>query len=131
MSCINMISYLIMAFQELVAVSDNFLKKMIKNKYVSVLLLTFICIIVILFMFCIFQDGAKANDKELIHKYYTVITVEDGCSLWQYANEFASLGYDSHVEYIQEVQSINHIYNADELITGNTIVLPYYSYEIL
>ena len=68
---------------------------------------------------------------QLLHKYYTVVTIESGDSLWDYASEYGELGYKNRTEYIKEIQSINHLQNIHKLVSGETIVLPYYSYDIL
>ena len=60
-------------------------------------------------------------------KYYESIMIEEGDTLWAFANEFSDeLHYDNIFEYIEEVCFINHIDSNENLVAGNYIVLPYY-----
>ena len=56
--------------------------------------------------------------------------MEPGDSLWEVADAYYELGYDDHAEYIDEILFINHIKDADDITSGDTLVIPYYSYEI-
>lgn len=78
----------------------------------------------------LFTRNVNAHDNDILHKYYTSITVQPGDSLWSIADEYYQLGYDSQKEYINEVMQINHITDADDLISGTSIVIPYYREEI-
>ena len=77
-----------------------------------------------------FCKDVKAENNDLLHKYYTSYKVETGDSLWTIADSHYDLGYDNHAEYIDEVMSINHLKNADDIISGETLIIPYYSYDI-
>ncbi|MBQ7765688.1 MAG: LysM peptidoglycan-binding domain-containing protein [Lachnospiraceae bacterium] len=92
----------------------------------------FACALGILFAFSmnIFSSNVKAEDDGRLHKYYTFYTVEPGDSLWEVADEFYELGYDNHEDYIDEIMFINHIKDANDITSGDTLVIPYYSYEI-
>ena len=39
--------------------------------------------------------------------------------------------YKDKKEYIDEVQSINHLAEEDSIRTGQTLIVPYYSYEFV
>ena len=78
----------------------------------------------------IFSKDIKAENNDTLHKYYTTYYVEPGDSLWMIADSNYELGYDNHTEYINEVISINHLDSADDLLSGDSIIIPYYSYEI-
>lgn len=89
-------------------------------------------ILSIMLVFCTnrFTHKVNAQDQDVLHKYYTSIIVQPGDTLWSIADQYYELGYDSHNAYIKEVLQINHLSNADELICGTSIVIPYYSEEI-
>lgn len=69
-------------------------------------------------------DGAE-NKR---FKYYTSITVNDGDTLWAIADAHMSKEYKTINAYIKEVQTINHLSGTD-IISGNSLVIPYYSDE--
>lgn len=105
----------------------------IKRDYirkVSVLGIACILGIVIAFTASAFTQNVKAENDELLHKYYTFYTVEPGDSLWEIADNHYKLGYDDHADYIDDVMFINHLDNADDIASGDTLVIPYYSYEV-
>ncbi len=131
MISLDILSYVIMFLGEVFEkihsfYKDNFIKKMIM---VSSIILFVIILSLVFSVF--FKNSVNAEENELLHKYYTVITIQEGDSLWQYAEEYATLGYDSKKDYIEEVRHINNLDNVNNLIFGKTLVLPYYSYEVL
>ena len=79
------------------------------------------------FIFFSFGTKAQSNDEEILYKYYKSIVVEEGDTLWCYAEIYGEEShYDSHQEYIDEVMNMNSL--TDENITaGQHIILPYYS----
>lgn len=77
-----------------------------------------------------FVQNVNAHDNDILHKYYTSITVQPGDSLWSIAEEHYALGYDCTEDYIKEVMHINHLADENEIISGSTLVIPYYSEEI-
>lgn len=77
-----------------------------------------------------FVQNIKAQDDNILHKYYTSVTVQPGESLWSIAEEHYILGYDNPSDYIEEVIHINHLTDEDNITSGSTLVIPYYSEEI-
>ena len=77
-----------------------------------------------------FSIKAKADSKTSIHtyKYYKSLTVNADDSLWEYALLYAP--DDNYDKYIKEVIRMNNL-NDDNIITGMSIILPYYSDEFL
>ena len=129
---IGFLSFAIMMIQELYYKFKCLIcSKKYKNKFVATFTACIICIFCFVSFSFLIHCGAKAEDRELLHKYYTVVTIESGDSLWDYASEYGELGYKNRTEYIKEIQSINHLQNIHKLVSGETIVLPYYSYDIL
>ncbi|MCM1027488.1 MAG: LysM peptidoglycan-binding domain-containing protein [Roseburia sp.] len=63
-------------------------------------------------------------------KYYTQITVEAGDTLWDLADTFMDQNsYRDKNSYIAEVRSINHLDEEETLLTGQKLIVPYYSTE--
>lgn len=66
---------------------------------------------------------AQNNDN----KYFTNITVEEGDTLWNVAEEYMDEEhYDSIYEYMDELKKMNHL-TSDELYAGQNLVVTYYS----
>ena len=91
---------------------------------------SFVLGIIFAFSAGIFCKDIKAENNEQLHKYYTSYELETGDSLWSIAASYSNLGYNDYSEYINEVISINHLDDADDIISGETLIIPYYSYEI-
>lgn len=78
-------------------------------------------------VFFIFSASSKAESKDQKYKYYTSISVEYGDSLWTIADEYMDKEFYDHFSYIQEVKSINHIHDENEIVAGKMLIVPYYS----
>ena len=90
-----------------------------------------LCITIFLafYIFSIQTDAKDASDVIEI-KYYTSIEVTNGDTLWTIASEYMGKHYESKSDYIEEVMYMNAL--KDETIyTGQHLVIPYYSNEIL
>lgn len=78
------------------------------------------------------QTTASTGEEELNFKYYTNITVEKGETLWDIADKYIDYEeYDNKMEYIAEVQSINHLNNKDAIRAGQHLIVPYFSNEFV
>ena len=80
-------------------------------------------------MFFSFGTKAQSNDEEILYKYYKSIVIEEGDTLWGYAEIYGiESHYNSYQEYINEVVRMNGL--SDENVTaGQHIILPFYSSE--
>ena len=97
-----------------------------------------VVLLVLVTCFSAFFLTARPAEAERNHtearKYYTGITVRQGDTLYKIAEE--QLGRDenpSHYKnsrtYMKEVIELNKLNNADYLLAGQKLVIPYYSYE--
>ncbi len=86
--------------------------------------------IVIAFTASAFSQNVQAENNEMLHKYYTFYEIEPGDTLWSLADEYYELGYKDHADYIDDVMFINHLENPNDITCGETLVIPYYSYEV-
>lgn len=99
------------------------------RRNIMMLLLTFILVVSLSSVFFSFRTKAQSNDEEILYKYYKSIVVEDGDTLWGYAEVYGiSQYYDSHEDYIKEVMNMNFL-SDDKITTGQYLILPYYSPE--
>ncbi|MDO4261347.1 MAG: LysM peptidoglycan-binding domain-containing protein [Eubacteriales bacterium] len=64
------------------------------------------------------------------YKYYSSIELESGDTLWDLAGEYMDEDhYISRADYINEVMTINHM-SDDRLVSGQKLIVPYYSEEL-
>ena len=61
------------------------------------------------------------------YKYYTQITVNYGDTLESIAGRYISNEYENAEVYINEVCNINHLEDKDQVIAGESLIVPYYS----
>lgn len=84
-------------------------------------------ILVLSFLHKSIVTNASALSTKTYCKYYESIMIEEGDTLWAFADEFSDdLHYDNIFDYIEEVCFINHIESNETLVAGNYIILPYY-----
>lgn len=75
---------------------------------------------------------ASSGDDQLKFKYYTQVTVAYGETLWDLSDNYIDYEeYKDKTEYIEEVQSINHLVEEDTIRAGQTLIVPYYSYDFV
>ena len=96
-------------------------------------MITTICVIV----FCAvsyqgIRSLASSGEEQLKFKYYTQVTVAYGETLWDLSENYIDYAeYKDKNEYIEEVQSINHLAEEDSIRAGQTLIVPYYSYDFV
>lgn len=94
-------------------------------------LLTILLVVSLSLIFFDFSTKAQSSDEEILYKYYKSIIVEDGDTLWDYAEEYAIREhYKDSQAYIEEVIKMNALKD-DEITSGQHIILPYYSVEFV
>ena len=72
---------------------------------------------------------ASSNDNRPVNKYYTSITVEDGDTLWNIADEYIS-GYNvDKTDYIDEISELNNLSDGN-IHAGQSIVVAYYTRDV-
>lgn len=72
---------------------------------------------------------ASSNDNRPVNKYYTSITVEDGDTLWDIADEYIS-GYNvDKTDYIDEISELNNLSDGN-IHAGQSIVVAYYTRDV-
>ncbi|MCD8326196.1 MAG: LysM peptidoglycan-binding domain-containing protein [Lachnospiraceae bacterium] len=76
---------------------------------------------------------ARAGDNGTpdYHKYYTRVYVTSGDSVWKIADTYMSDCYDSVSDLTQEIIAINQLDSDGTIYYGTTIIVPYYSTEVL
>ena len=90
--------------------------------------ITFTAIFAVI-LICVITGSLKAQANNGF-KYYTSVTVETGQTLWSIADDFIDCEhYKDKNAYIAEVESINHLDSEEKLLTGQILIVPYYSEE--
>ena len=75
--------------------------------------------------------GKAQSENGQKFKYYTSVQLEYGDTLWKVADRYMDSEFYNHVSYIEEVKSINHIHDEDEIMAGKMLIVPYYSTEYI
>ncbi|MCM1056465.1 MAG: LysM peptidoglycan-binding domain-containing protein [Firmicutes bacterium] len=83
-------------------------------------------------MICAISYNTIRSNASSGFKYYTLVTVEAGESLWDIAEEYIDYNaYKDKNSYIAEVRSINHLDADGSIAAGQDLILPYYSAEFI
>lgn len=99
--------------------------------YIIGMVLTALLMVGLIFFFRVLTTNAQSQET-LAFKYYTSIQVSYGETLWSIAEEYQdNRFYNSIQDYIAEVIQINHLKNADDLMAGQYLVIPYYLNEFI
>lgn len=108
------------------------LKKAIHKRQIirrRIALVIFSIFLIITFTLSLNGLSALATEEvtETSYKYFTPYVIQKDDTLWSIAEQYIDYDYYNSIQdYISEVRSINHIYD-DMIISGKTIVIPYYS----
>ena len=101
------------------------------QRNIILLISTIILIIVVSILFMSFSIEANDLQHEPTYKYYKSIEVSKGDTLWSIAKaNIDSAHYKNTYEYINEIKKMNSL-TSDNIISGNYIIVPYYSSEFL
>lgn len=99
------------------------------QRHITMFLLTFILVIGVSSLFFALRTKAQSNDEEVLYKYYKSVMVQEGDSLWNYAECYGNNRYyETNQDYIKEVMEMNFL-DTDEITAGQYVILPYYSPE--
>lgn len=75
--------------------------------------------------------GKAQSENGQKYKYYTSVQLEYGDTLWAVADRYMDSEFYNHVSYIEEVKSINHIHDEDDVKAGKMLIIPYYSTDYI
>ncbi len=101
------------------------------RRHIIMFLLTLFLIAAFSTVFFSFKTKAQSVPADVSYKYYKSVTVEAGNTIWNFARQYADKAfYDSFDSYIDEVIQINHLQN-EKIISGQNIIIPYYSNEFI
>lgn len=98
------------------------------QKYLAVGLA--LAVIACMILICTISYSSIKVQANTGFKYYAGITVENGETLWSIADRY--IDYEHYADkntYIAEVENINHLDASETLLTGQFLIMPYYSME--
>ncbi len=96
----------------------------------SRMVISMISLTVLMILVCSLSYRAIKTDANSGFKYYTRVTIGAGETLWELSDDYIDYEhYRDKSSYISEVQHINHIEEAEALMEGQVLVVPYYSAE--
>ncbi len=99
----------------------------IRTKIITSILAFLVVVGVVFFVKSI--TSSAVEEMDITYKYFKSYEIEQGDSLWSIAEEYIDYSfYDSKQEYIEEVMQINHL-NSDIIVSGQCLVVPYFSCE--
>ena len=75
--------------------------------------------------------NARSTSDKQEYKYFMNYELESGDTLWSIAKIYADHHYASIEEYIEEICIINSIDRDAYLISGTSLIIPYYSLEFM
>lgn len=105
----------------------NYRRRQMIMRRIVMIISVFVCSIIFSLFASKVVTNAKSSDDVQYYKYYTSIVVEPGDSLTSLAEEYGE-HFDSSQQFINEVIFSNHLLN-DKLVTGMSLIVPYYSTE--
>jgi cell division protein YceG involved in septum cleavage len=101
-----------------------------RHKFLVISIVT-LCLVFILGLTCgSFLSKAKGKDRNVSgQKRYTSVQIQSGDTLWELADTYGDSVYASKSAYIKEVIRINSLSSEDCIISGQYLILPYYTEE--
>ena len=94
-------------------------------------LLTTVCTFVFLFISVISANAIIANAgngyEKSYEKMYTCVVVDRGETVWDIAKEYATPGYSTVKDIVEEVGFINGLDEEYRIQAGSMLMVPYYA----
>ncbi len=99
----------------------------VKERHPYLFFIAAVCIVLITAIMAGNRAKAVSPEAEGYYKYYTSVSVEYGDTLEQLAVRYNNRGVKTDSEYISEVCRINDLDDRDDIKSGCSLILPYYS----
>lgn len=91
-----------------------------------------LAVITCMILICTLSYSSIKAQANTGFKYYTGVIVENGETLWSIADRYIDYEhYKDKAAYIAEVEQINHMDAEETLLTGQLLIVPYYSAEFV
>lgn len=93
----------------------------------GLLTISFVILLAVLLFLFLSKPASAIDPEEMTYKYFTVVTINDGDTLWNMADQY---GYNNrHNDFVKEVMEMNNMKDS-KIIEGQWIVVPFYSTEL-
>ena len=101
-----------------------------RQKNLAIFISSLCLALAIAIFFGSFLSEAEAKEPEVTYyKYYTNVEIQPGDTIWDLAEDYMDVNYESREDYISEVKELNSLSDTDAIISGQYLILPYYSTE--
>ncbi len=102
-------------------------QRIVRRQKMAIILVITLIIMMAMFGRKSLKLSAQNEDFQPKCKYYKVITVHSGDSVYEIADTyFDEYEYENLGAYISEICSINHLVDADKINAGESLIVPYY-----
>jgi cytochrome b len=103
-------------------------QRIVRRQKMALALIAAAIVFTVSFLVSTLMLDAQDNTYTPEFKYYKEITVHAGDTMWDIANEHISYDHYKNVDaYISEVCSINNLSDGDDILAGESLIIPYYS----
>ena len=102
-----------------------------RQKNLMILISSLCLALALAILFGSFLSEAEAKEPEVTYyKYYANVEIQPGDTIWELAADYMDeRHYESREAYIREVQELNSLADTDSIVSGQYLILPYYSTE--
>lgn len=97
------------------------------KRHITILAFAVILLLTLVIVFLASKTVAQASDSAQLAKYFLSVEIKPGDTLTSLAHEYTFEGKNDVKSFIDEVCFINNIADSDKLVSGNYIVVPYYT----
>ena len=105
-------------------------KRQQRAKGIATISALIISILIVFYVFGV-DTNARSIEDHPEYKYFTNYELASGDTLWSIAETYADHHYDSINDYIEEICIINSISQDATLLSGTSLIIPYYSIEFI
>ena len=101
-----------------------------RRRNLAVLISSLCLALAMAMLFGSFLSEAEAKEPEVTYyKYYANVEIQPGDTIWDLAEDYMDENYESREAYIREVKELNSLSDTDSIVSGQYLILPYYSTE--
>ena len=97
------------------------------KRHIFVFALSIVLFLAMLFLFSTSKSVASNKEDQILYKHFDSIQIKAGDTLTTLAEQYVCEGSNTVSSFIKEVRYINNLDEDDVLISGNYIIVPYYS----
>ena len=105
-------------------------EKQLRRRIITFVIMISVVVFISIFLSFSFMSDAKNNGEHKDNRYYSCVSIKAGDTIWSIAEQNMDLMHYNNVEsYVRDIASVNKIRTDSELISGTSLIIPYYSDE--